>query len=219
MAFWIGILVSGAFAWLTIKLRFYQTWALVFNILISIYLAIYLQPIIGNISAFGDTPYSNALTMIVVAAASFLILHGISYTFLTGQFNVTFPTVVDSVGAGLLGFLAGFLVWSFLSLLFYITPASQNTFVKEIGFTDQFQQTSVSYISRFCNLINAVVSSQNKESSAEQAISKLLKDLGQKARKKTNEKTKPVEPVKPKEAKTHIRDQNELGPPPEIEDF
>jgi hypothetical protein len=218
MVFWIGILVGGTFAWLAIKLGFYQTWALVFNIIISIYLAVYLQPVITNIPAVGDTPYSNVLTMAVVALASFLILHGISYTFLTGQFNVSFPKVFDTLGTGLLGFLAGFLVWSFLSLLIYITPASQNTFVKGIGFTDQFQQTSVSCISRFCNLVNAVVSSQGNENSAEQTISKLLKGAESKTQKKTPEKPEPVKPVKkPSDVKTGITDQNQLGPPPEID--
>jgi hypothetical protein len=215
MAFWIGILVGGIFVWLAIKLRFYQTWVLIFNIIISIYLSLYLRPVIANIPAVGDTPYSNALTVIAVALASFLILHGISYTFLTGQFNVSFPKVFDTLGTGLLGFLAGFLVWSFLSLLIYITPASQNTFVKGVGFDDGYRKTAVSYISRFCNLVNAVVSSPDNEYSAEQTISKLLKGPESKAREKKPEKPKPVEPAKPSKTETSITRQEQLGPPPE----
>jgi hypothetical protein len=218
MMFWIGILVGGTFAWRAIKLGFYQTWALVFNITISIYLSLYLQPVIANIPAVGSTPYSNVLAMVAVALASFLILHGISYIFLTGQFNVSFPKVFDTLGTGLLGFLAGFLVWSFLSLLIYTTPVSQNALVKEIGFTNGFQQTSVSYISRFCDLVNAVVSSQDNKLSAEQTISKLLKDLESKARKKTAQKPESVKPTKePGDVKTGAADQNQPGPPPEID--
>jgi hypothetical protein len=216
MVFWIGILVGGTFAWLAIKLGFYQTWALVFNIIISIYLSLYLQPVIANIAAVGDTLYSNVLSMVVVASAAFLILQGISYTFLTGQFNVSFPKVFDVVGTSLLGFLAGFLVWSFLSLLVYITPASQNTFVKGIGFTDQYRQTSVSCISRFCNLVSALVSSEDNGRSAEQTIDKLLNSAKSKVRGKTPEKPQPVKPAKPKEAETSVNDQNQ-PPPPEIE--
>ncbi len=219
MAFWIGILVGGTFAWLAIKLRFYQTWTLIFNIIISIYLSLYLRPVIVNIPAVGNTPYSNALTMATVALASFLILYGISYTFLTGQFNVSFPTVFDVLGAGVLGFLAGFLVWTFLSLLIYITPVSQNTFVKGAGFNDGYRETAVSYISRFCNLVNAVVSSPDEESSAEQTISKLLKGPESKAWEKTLEKPKPAEPAKPTDAKTGITDQNSRRSSPEIEDM
>jgi hypothetical protein len=219
MVFWIGILVGGTFAWLAIKLRFYQTWALAFNIIISIYLSLYLRPVIVNIPAVGDTPYSNALTMATIALASFLILHGISYTLLTGQFNISFPKVFDTLGTGLLGFLAGFLVWSFLSLLIYITPVSQNTFVKGAGFNNDYRKTAVSYISRFCNLVNAVVSSQDEELSAEQTISKLLKDSESKAREKMPEKPKPTEPAKPTDAKTGITDQNSRRSSPEIEDI
>jgi hypothetical protein len=217
MAFWTGILIGGTFAWFAIKLGFYQTWALVFNIIISIYLSLYLQPVIANVPAVGDTPYSNVLTMVAVALASFLILQGITYTLLIGQFNISFPKVFDTLGSGLLGFLAGYLVWSFLALLIYITPTSQNTFLKEAGFKDEFQQTSVSYISRFCNLVNAIVS-QDKESSAEQTINKLLKGAESKAQEKAPEKPEPVKPVKkPSEVKTGTTDQNQPGPPPEIE--
>ncbi|MDD5327803.1 MAG: hypothetical protein PHY02_08330 [Phycisphaerae bacterium] len=213
MVFWIGILVSGAFAWLAIKLRFYQTWVLVFNIIISIYLGIYLRPAIANIPAVGDTPYSNILAMAAIVLVSFLVLHCISYVFLTGQFNVPFPKVFDTLGSGFLGFLAGFLVWSFLTLLIYITPASQNSLVKSIGFTDQFRQTGVSYIAGFCNLVNAIVS-YDKGDSTEQTINELLKEGAKpKAQPKTPE-PKPVTPAKPAEA-NNIPEQNEPGPPPE----
>lgn len=215
MVFWIGILVGGTFAWFAIKLGFYQTWTLVFNIIISIYLAVYLRPIVASIPAVGNASYSDALAMVIVALASFLILCGISYTFLTGQFSVSFPKVFDTLGAGLLGFLAGFLVWSFLSLLIYITPASQNTFVKGIGFTNEFQQTSVSYISRFCSLVNALVAVQDNEDSAEQTIHKLLKGAVPKARAKQAEPEEPVEPAGPNEPETSVEEQ--LGPPPEID--
>jgi hypothetical protein len=217
MAFWIGILVAGTFAWSAIKLGFYETFALVFNIIISIYLAIYLRPIIVNIPVVGDTPCSNALSMVAVALASFLILQGISYTFLIGQINVSFPKVFDTLGAGLLGFLGGFLVWSFLSLLIYVTPASRNTFVKGIGFKDEFQQTTVSYVCRFCNLVNAIVS-QDEESSAEQTISELLKGTEPKVQKKPPEEPEPVKSAKPSNAETSTTEAEEKqpGPSPEI---
>ena len=176
MAFWIGILVGGAFAWFAIKRGFYETWTLVFNIVIAIYLAVFLGPVIANIvPAVRDTAYNNALTMLATAIGSFLILHGISYTFLTGQFSIPFPKIFDTVGTGFLGFLAGFLVWSFVSLVICITPISQNSFVKEIGFGSQFQQTNVGYISWWCNLVNKVVASQDKKYTTEQVINGLLK--------------------------------------------
>ena len=214
MAFWLGILVGGIFAWSAVKLRFYQTWALTFHIIISIYLAIYLRPAIVNNPAIGDTPYSSVLTLLVIAAASFLILHSVSYVFLTGQFGIRFPRIFDTLGTGILGFLAGFLIWSFLSLLIYITPASQNSLMKDIGFTSEFQQTSVSYISRFCNLVNSVVSSQDNKYSAERTINQLLKDAAQKKRPERIKLEEKPE-AEPNEPEPTIEEK--LGAPPEID--
>lgn len=214
MAFWLGILAGGIFAWFAVKLRFYQTWALTFHIIISIYLAIYLRPAIVNNPAIGDTPYSSVLTLLVIAAASFLILHSVSYVFLTGQFDIRLHKIFDTLGAGILGFLAGFLIWTFLSLLIYITPAYQNSLIQDIGFTSGFQQTSVSYISRFCDLVNAVVSSQDNKYSAEHTINQLLKDA---ARKNRPERIKLEEKpeAEPNEPEPTIEEK--LGAPPEID--
>jgi len=205
MVFWIGILVGGAFAWFAIKRGFYETWALVFNIVIAIYLAVFLGPVIADIvPSAGDTLYGNALCMLATAIGSFLILHAISYTFLTGQFSVPFQKIFDTLGSGFLGFLAGFLVWSFVSLLICITPISQNSFVKEIGFSNQFQQTSVSYISRFCNLVNSVVSSQDNEHTTQRALRGLLKNAESKVQGKTAKKAEPNEPAAPGDVETGI---------------
>lgn len=215
MAFWIGILAGGIFAWSTIKLRFYQTWAIMFNVIISIYLAIYLRPAVTNISAVGTTTYSSVLALLAIASASFLIMQGLSYTFITGQFNISFPKVFDTLGTGILGFLTGFLIWSFLSLLIYLTPASQHTIFKETGFTNEYQQTSISYISRFCNLVNVFISSEDNKQSAENIIEKLIKDA---APKKRTEIIVPEEPVKQHEPnEPEISIEEELGPPPEID--
>ena len=152
MLFWLSILVGGIFAWFAIKTGFYETWAFVFNVIISIYLAVFLGPIVADIVPGGsDTPYSNVLAMIAIAIVSFLILHGITYTFITAHFKVSFPRALNILGAGFLGFLAGFLIWSFASLLISITPISQNTIVKKLGFDSQFKQTSMEQ-SRYISL-------------------------------------------------------------------
>lgn len=219
MALWVGILVGVAFAWLAIKKGLYETWALVFNIVISIYLAIFLRPAIVDIApAAGDTAYSNAATVLAIAIAAFLVLHGISYTFLTGHFKVPFPKILDTPGAGFLGFFAGLLVASFVSLLISITPISENTFVKGIGLVGQSEQTNKPVICWWGNLVNSVVASQDNKLTCEQAINELLKSAESKAR---DEQPKLDEPVEPNDVETIITEEEPLGPPPEpdIEDF
>jgi len=191
----MGILVGGIFAWYAIRIGFYETWTIFFNVLVAIYLAIFLGPVVVEIvPGAGDTVYSNTLAILAVAIVSFLILHGISYVFFIGQFKISFPKVLDILGTGIWGFLAGFLIWSFVSLLICITPISQNTFVKEVGFGSQSQQASISYICWWCDLVNTFVASKDNPQTTEQVISELLKSVEKKAH------PSPVEPDKPYEA-------------------
>jgi len=176
MVFWAGILLGGAFVFYAVKMGFYETWALLFNIVISVYLAVFLAPAIADIFPMVENKaYNNALCMMVTAGASFVILHGVTYVFFTGQFEVSFPKIFDFIGSGFLGFLAGFLVWGFVCLLVLITPISQNDFAKKFGFGNQLEQTNISYLSWWCDRINNFVTLDNKAFSTEQVIRELLK--------------------------------------------
>ena len=216
MAFWFGLLAAGLFAWFAIGIGFYELWVMLFNIVLSIYLAIFLRPIIVNIPAVGDAPYSDPLTMIAIAVASFSILHGISYTFITSQFKVSFPRIFNTLGAGFLGFLAGFLVWNFVSFLIFITliSQSQKAFVREIGFNDEFQQSNVSVICWWCDLVNRL-SRQDNEITSEEAISELLKST------EPELQVEPAEQAEPNDVEAGVSEQEQFGLPPEtgVEDF
>ena len=45
-AFWIGILVAVLFAYSAIKLGFYHTWTMLFNLVIAVYVALRISPMI-----------------------------------------------------------------------------------------------------------------------------------------------------------------------------
>jgi signal transduction histidine kinase len=196
MVFWVSILAGGLFAWLAIKMGFYEIWVMLFNIVISIYVAVFLTPVVVDVvPAAGDTAYGNALTLTVTAIGTFLILYAISYIFLTGQFSVSFPKTFDILLAGFLGFLAGFLLSSFAALIITATPISQNTFVSEVGFNRQSQQANISYICWWCDLVDSIVSSPDKQTTSEQTINQLLNSGQSKAREETGEEAEPNKPV------------------------
>jgi ABC-type xylose transport system permease subunit len=197
MIFWVGILVSGLFAHFAIKKGFYEMWALGFNIIISIYLAVLLGPVVSDIIPVGTAAYSKVLTMLGTAIACFLILHGISYTFITGQFSIPLPKIVDVVGAGIFGFLIGFLVWSFVCLLIMTTPITKNNLAKEIGFDTKAQQTNASYVSWWCNKVNKIVSSVDNKQATQQAISWFLESSKPKAKALVTDTSELNEPAEP----------------------
>jgi hypothetical protein len=193
MIFWVGILAAAFFAWFAVKTGFYQTWVMLFNAVITVYLSIFLTPVIGSaISAAGDTAYGTALTMVAVAAGAFFILHGLSYSLLTGQFSLSFPRVLDRVASGLLGFVGGLLIWSFLALLVCATPISRSSFVQDIGLERSVRQTNVPYVAWWCDLINAVVATGDNRRAAQEVIRHLLEPAKKDSLHKPTEQGKPA---------------------------
>ncbi|MHC4497502.1 MAG: CvpA family protein [Planctomycetota bacterium] len=192
MVFWAGILAGGLFAWLAVKMGFYWTCTTLFNIVISVYLAIFLGPIITDfIPGAAGTAYSHVLGMISIGIGAFLILHCLSCAFLAGYFRVSFPRIIDSLGSALLGFLAGFLVWSFVGLLISITPIAQSEFVKEVGFGGQSQQTNLSNVGWWCDLVHRAVGSKGSEVTSKEIIAELLRSTERKRRHRAHREADP----------------------------
>jgi hypothetical protein len=175
MVFWIGILIGVVFAYSAIKLGFYHAWTMLFNVVIAVYLGIKLGPAIEEFVPMHNQ-YCTTLSVLAAGAGSFVILHGISYVLLLGQFEVTFPRVINTFGSGLLGFLAGFLVWSFASVLICTTPFSENEYVKGVGFdAKQLEEAKVEpYLVWWCNFVDKIVTSGDNQAPAHKLIDDLL---------------------------------------------
>lgn len=195
MIFWLAILAGAFFAWFAFKLGFYDTLAILFNAVIAIYVAIFLAPVIIElVPAAGQTPYGNAMTLIALAAGVFFILFGISYTFITGQFGISFPKAFDILIAPMVGFLTGSLILSFIALLISVTPISQNKFADQIGLNRYSQQANISYICWWCDLVHGVVSSEDSSKSTARAIDWYWQSVEKKTRKEPTEQAEPNEP-------------------------
>lgn len=176
MVFWIAILAGILFVWLAVRLRFYASWVLLFNVLISIYVAIFLAPLIIDFAPLGGeaASYGVALSMLVLAGGCFAILHGLSYVFLTGQFNIPFPRIFEIVLSGVLGFMAGFLILSFAAIVLTTTPLARQEIVSSIGFNEQSQRANISCLARCCDLVHAVAGFESSKETTGTAIHRLL---------------------------------------------
>ncbi len=183
MIFWIGILVGGVFAWYAIKIGFLEVWTMLFNIVVSIYVAVFSTLAIARaIPAASDISFGYCFTMAGAGIATFLILGGISFTFLTGRFKVTFPKIFDNVASGIIGFLAGVLTWSFLVLLLSVTPLAGSDLAQSIGICGSAQQTHVRYVGWWCDLVNRV--SSRNDSSSRQIIEQIAQSAADAQREK-----------------------------------
>jgi len=178
MIFYMGVLFAALLAWVGFKAGFYQIWTTLFNVLIAIYLAIHFSPLITEIiPAAGSTEIGKTLCMLITSGAIFLILHGFAYVFLLSQFSVTFPKILDTLGAAFLGFLTGFLIWSFVCLVICTGPIGKNAVVRAIGFDRQgFREAKMqSYLVWWSNLLDGFVVSGESRNCTERAVSDMLK--------------------------------------------
>jgi|GEM_PF-679827 len=174
MVFWIAILTGALFVWLAVRMGFYETWALLFNILVAIYVSIFLAPAVARFVPMpGGASWCTALSMLVLAGGSFAILHGLSWVFLTGQFSVRFPSLFDVVFSGILGFVAGFLILSFAALALSTTPLAEHKIVTTLGLGRQGQKANVVGIARCCDLIHSVAGFADS-GTTQAAVAKLL---------------------------------------------
>jgi len=198
MVFWLGILFAMFFAWFAFKIGFYETWALVFNIVVSVYLAVFVGPLILKmVPAADDTPYATILAMVSTAVAVFLILESISYSLITSQFGVTFPKVLDMLGGPALGFAGGFLVWSFVFLLICMSPLCRNKLVRAISFNAEAKAATTSNICWWCNAVHRFVAFEYGEQTVKREVNKLLQSAEPEKRERTGPPTDSNEPTLP----------------------
>lgn len=188
-----GILAGGFCIWLAVKIGFYETWAMLFNIVIAIYVALFLAgPIVNFLPQDAvNIPYRLALTLIIIAVGTFLILHGITYILFTSQFKVVFPKIFDILFAGLLGFFGGFLLLSFVALIIFLTP-----FGAYAGMDDASVQYNFSSAYWLFDGIHWAVSGPDNEITTEKVIEQLLDKPQPDTQNKNSQQIEPDKPIK-----------------------
>jgi hypothetical protein len=180
MTFWIGILIAVGVAASALKLGLYQAWTTLFNVVIAVYVGVNLGPALETFVPAASGQYGMTLAVLATGLGTFLVLHAISYTFLIGQFEVTFPNGFNKLLSPLLGFLAGLLVWSFAVLVFCTTPFCQKPSVKDAGLDSKnFEEAKLQpYLVWWCNLVDKFAASGESDTDAEAAVRNLLNKPG-----------------------------------------
>ena len=177
MMFWIAILAGALFVWLAVRIGFYETWVLFFNIVVSIYVSVFLTPILAEFAPApgGASSYHTALCLIVLAGGCFALLQGLSFVYLTGQFHIPFPRVFDIVFSGMVGFVAGFLVLSFVALVLTTTPLASHKIVGVLGLGQESRPANLVCITRCCDLIHFFAGSDDRGATTQAAVQNLLR--------------------------------------------
>ena len=190
-----GILAGGFCIWLAVKIGFYETWAILLNAVIAIYIALFsARPIIKKFLPEDVTniPCCEALTLTVLMIGAFLILHGLTYILFTSQFKVTFPKIFDILFAGVLGFFGGFLLLSFAALIISLTP-----FGIYAGIENGSVEYNMSSAYWLFDGIHSIVSSPDNKITTKEVVGQLLNKPQPETQNKEPRQTEPDKPVKP----------------------
>jgi len=221
MAHWIGILIGLGFAFYGFRRGFYDMWVILFNVVISLYLGIFLWPtIIEYFPLLEKTSLHIVMTVLITSAIVFTILQSLASLLLIGQFTVILPKILDTLGAAILGFLTGLLLWGFVSLVITLTPVHENDFVNELGFTGYSEANKATHLLWWGDFVNTFTGSSGNIHSTEDVINELLKKVQLKREEGKAKKTRtpPVKTASPSDKKgiqQKAAKQKPLGPPPE----
>ena len=127
VAFWFAIIAGFAGAFLGLKKgSFYAFWAVLFNVAISIYLALTIARFVIEIAEWDtvENAYNLAISILLIAGLIFALLQVIAISFFTG-YELPFPRILDTAGSAVLGFLVGFMVCCFMMFVVCVMPFSR----------------------------------------------------------------------------------------------
>lgn len=176
MVFWVAIIAGSVGAFFGIKKHsFYALWAILFNLMLSIFIGVMLaRPIAAlleeSTAAYG---YNLAVSILLISAIAFAFLQVIAVSFFT-SYELQFPKFLDTVGSAILGFIIGFLTCSYILFVICIMPVSKTNFMTWLnGPNGPPAKTAVIPVARTCNLI-AIVSLQRHDDIAAPLLEEIL---------------------------------------------
>jgi len=154
MLFWFCLIVGALFAWLGFKKGFYVAIAMVFNLMVGIYVGVLAAPRILNMnSEYGQSGYYAAATIIVLAAVIFAVLQVIAWFYFLRDTEEYFPKLIEQVAGGLCGFLFGYLLLSLVVLSICVMPFSRADIPSFLPQRDNMTRFASSSVLRVCGFI------------------------------------------------------------------
>jgi uncharacterized membrane protein required for colicin V production len=192
------IIIAAAlvFALIGYRKTFYPGWAVLFNLLIAVYISIMSAPQI--VDKFPDVRtylgnYTYSAAILIIAVVIFIVLQAFAFRFFTAVSIVSFPKLLNSLGAAVLGFLTGSVIAGFLLFLINITPLADNSTVRSFTQDKQMPDPKNGVVLVSCDFIHNI-SLQPDPTAIEKQMESILENwrkLVTEANTKTPAKSEP----------------------------
>ncbi|MCX5632154.1 MAG: CvpA family protein [Phycisphaerae bacterium] len=155
------IIIAAAlvFAFIGYRKTFYPGWAVLFNLLIAVYISIMSAPQIVDKfpdvrNYLGNYTYSGGI--LAAAVIIFAVLQSFAFRFFTAVSVVSLPKLLNSLGAAILGFLTGSVIAGFLFFLINITPLADNSTVRSFTQDKQIPDRTNGVVLVSCDFIHNI---------------------------------------------------------------
>ena len=166
----VAIAAALLFAVIGVRLGYFRAWVMFFNILVSIYLAVMLAPVVpGLIPHVEDFHYRYPAFIIVVAIILFSGLHAIAIS-LMKTFEASCHRIFDLVSSAVLGFISGYLLIVFIFFVICLIPSAKPGFV---SWQDKSTAKAGRPVVSACDLIS-YISIHARQDAARGVVHKLI---------------------------------------------
>lgn len=173
------MIAGGLFVMLAIDAGFVRSWIMLFNLVLATYLAVFLTPqAAAAVPSAAGTPMGYAFTFLAIGGGVFAVGYGLTVLCLASDKRIEFPRALETLGAGFLGFVSGFLVCSFFAVALLLTPWSQSDFCRNWGLDKSSLESNTQYVSFWCERINTLAAAGGTPRSAEDAVRELFRPAG-----------------------------------------
>jgi hypothetical protein len=155
MLFWLCLIIGCLFAWLGFKKELFITIAMLFNLMIGIYVGVLTAPRILNMNPeYATSGYYAAGTIFFLAIIIFAVLQLIAWLYLFRDTLEYFPKLIEQIGGAFCGFLFGYFLMGLVTLSICIMPFSK-TIPSYLPQRDKMVQFARGPVVGICNFIGA----------------------------------------------------------------
>ena len=112
--------------------RLFKSYLVLLNLAFAAYLALWSEGLLSSLYRVPGSagPYKSAITMLFCAILAWVLLKKLTEQLMPDEREFAFPPILNKLGGGLCGFLAGMVAINFIAFVFCTTP--QKTLAADI---------------------------------------------------------------------------------------
>ena len=168
-----GVPVIGAL--IGLGSRLFKSYTSLLNFAFAVYLSIWTESMFSSLFRVpgNAAPYKSAVTMLFCAILAWVLLMKLTDQLMPEEREFVFPPLLDKLGGGFCGFLAGMVLINFAAFLLCATP--QKTIVTGFVSLPALERASAGNLVSFTHLIDSVTFQKYSRGQRAETLERLIR--------------------------------------------